>query len=54
MRVALWLIDEHDKFIDRQNQEMKKISSKAGGKQSVSNLAQLKHIPGVQVIRKKK
>ena len=43
-----------NKFIDRQNKEMKKGSGNRPGKYEVSDLSQLRSLPGVKTIKGRK
>ena len=49
-----YVLSGSQKFIEKQNKEMKKASGSRGGKTSIDSLAGLVQTPGVKTVGKKK
>ena len=47
IREMYFLIEEHNRFIEKQNKELQKVQGKYG-KTSISSLSQLSGLPGVK------
>lgn len=48
------LIEENDKFIERQNKEMDNAGKKKPGKTSIGSLSQMKGLPGVKAVKRER
>ena len=48
------LVSEHNDFIERQNKEMEKAGKKKPGRTSIGSLSEMKGLPGVKAIKRKR